>query len=410
MGLAILILLLCSAIPSAISSHQPHENLYDAKSQIIDVRGGPHMWCALSMINPSLVLITGDLTDGKSKDLLTMKQDEEWAEYQNVMEDVAKRSGLKKSIFYDLRGNHDNFGVPVVDGSFDFFSKYSINGQLGRSGPVHSVTVQLSYYLETVERKLLFVGFDSTMSVGLRGPTNLLGHPTDQLLTEIDSELSQWNSQSAKTITKISFGHFPLSFSATSCSGKSLKDIFLKHSLTAYLCGHLHTRFGKNLKQHHQSGHHLLFSQNYFQLNTHQIPSESTHNCSNIASPVEEFWEWEMGDWRKSRVMSILAIDRGYVSFVDIDFKLGAKRTIILPTFPLDSRFILTSSLNKYKCQSMDLSSYGTVRALVFSASLIVSVVAKIYDLRPRNLLVVLETLMSKLESTSSRGDLYAAP
>ncbi|KAA8548277.1 hypothetical protein F0562_004462 [Nyssa sinensis] len=358
------------------------------------------------MINPSLVLITGDLTDGKSKDLLTMKQDEEeWAEYQNVMEDVVKRSGLKKSIFYDLRGNHDNFGVPVVGGSFDFFSKYSINGQLGRSGPVHSVTVQ------TVERKLLFVGFDSTMSVGLRGPTNLFGHPTDQLLTEIDSELSQWNSQSAIPITKISFGHFPLSFSATSNSGKSLKDIFLKHSLSAYLCGHLHTGFGKNLKRHHQSGHHLLFSPKYFQLNTHQIPSESTHNCSNIVSPIEEFWEWEMGDWRKSRVMRILAVDRGYASFVDIDFKLGAKRTIILPTFPLDSRFMLTTlSLNKYKCQSIDLSSYGTVRALVFSASPIVSVVAKIYDSRPGNLLAVMETSMSKLESGSSRGDLYAAP
>nr|TKS07632.1 hypothetical protein D5086_0000110980 [Populus alba] len=68
---------------------------------------------ALKMINPSLVLITGDLTDGKSKDLLTMKQNEvEWIEYRNVMEDVARRSGLDKRIFYDLRGNHDNFGVP----------------------------------------------------------------------------------------------------------------------------------------------------------------------------------------------------------------------------------------------------------------------------------------------------------
>lgn len=74
-----------------------------------------------------------------------MKQNEnEWLEYQNVMEDVVKRSGLDKSIFYDLRGNHDNFGVPAVGGSFDFFSKYSINGQLGRKGNVNSVTVEVS--------------------------------------------------------------------------------------------------------------------------------------------------------------------------------------------------------------------------------------------------------------------------
>ncbi|KAJ6317886.1 hypothetical protein OIU76_013434 [Salix suchowensis] len=123
---------------------------------------------ALKMINPSLVLITGDLTDGKSKDLLTMKQNEvEWIEYQNVMEDVARRSGLDKRIFYDLRGNHDNFGVPEIGGSSDFFSKYSINGQFGRKGNINSVTV------ETGDRKHLFVGLDSTMSTGVRGPTNL---------------------------------------------------------------------------------------------------------------------------------------------------------------------------------------------------------------------------------------------
>ncbi|KAL5073335.1 hypothetical protein RYX36_012319 [Vicia faba] len=84
---------------------------------------------SLSLINLSLVLITGDLTDGKSKDLLTMKENEdEWVEYRNVMEDFIQTSGLRKSLFYDLRGNHDSFCVPHVAGSFDFFSKYNING------------------------------------------------------------------------------------------------------------------------------------------------------------------------------------------------------------------------------------------------------------------------------------------
>ncbi|KAL1803176.1 hypothetical protein ACET3Z_031823 [Daucus carota] len=69
------------------------------------------------------------LPDGKSKDLLTMKQDkEEWMEYDQVMEHVVEKSGLDKSIFYDLRGNHDNFGVPAVGGPLDYFSNYSLNG------------------------------------------------------------------------------------------------------------------------------------------------------------------------------------------------------------------------------------------------------------------------------------------
>ncbi|KAJ4837126.1 hypothetical protein Tsubulata_030654 [Turnera subulata] len=360
---------------------------------------------ALRMINPSLVLITGDLTDGKSKDLLTMKQNEdEWLEYQNVMEDVIKRSGLDKSIFYDLRGNHDSFGVPVVGGSFDFFSKYSINGQLGRRGNVNSVTI------ETNDRRHLFVGLDSTMSTGLRGPTNLFGHPTDQLLAELDSQLSQWDFSKDKPVTKVSFGHFPLSFSAPSLSQKSLKDTFLKHSLSAYLCGHLHSRFGRNLKRHHMSSHKLLSSQNLLQLNIHQMPYSSSENCSSLATVPADFWEWEMGDWRKSRAMRLMAIDRGHVSYLDIDFKLGAKKTIVLPTFPLDSRFMSTLALHqKFECQDISPASYGTVRALVFSVSPIISVVARIYDTNPGSPDIVMDSSMTKVSGDMSMGEFYAA-
>ncbi|XP_024968920.1 putative metallophosphoesterase At3g03305 [Cynara cardunculus var. scolymus] len=351
----------------------------------------------LSLINPSLVLITGDLTDGKSKDLLTMKQnEEEWVEYQKTMEDVIKRSGLNKSIFYDLRGNHDNFGVPAIYGAFDYFSNYSITGQLERSQSVNSVTLQTS------KRNLLFVSFDSTMSTGLRGPTNLFGHPTDQLLTELNSHLSQWDSTFVKPLTKIAFGHFPLSFSAPSHSKRTLKDIFLKHSITAYLCGHLHTRFGKNLKRHHEMDHNLVNSHHLFQLNIHQRTSSSSTNCPSGGPTVDEFWEWEMGDWRKSRAMRIMAIDRGRVSFIDTDLKIGAKEILILPTYPLDSRYMSTTELNKYKCQSMDDASH--IRSLVFSSTPIVSVKAKIYDSSRGDLYMVLETPMSK------HGNLYTAP
>lgn len=77
-----------------------------------------------------------------------MKQNEdEWVEYRTVLDTVIKRSRLQKSLFFDLRGNHDSFGVPVVGGSFDFFSKYSINGQLGRNGSVNSVTLEVSVAL-----------------------------------------------------------------------------------------------------------------------------------------------------------------------------------------------------------------------------------------------------------------------
>ncbi|KAL9402278.1 hypothetical protein Peur_006127 [Populus x canadensis] len=347
---------------------------------------------ALKMINPSLVLITGDLTDGKSKDLLTMKQNEvEWIEYRNVMEDVARRSGLDKRIFYDLRGNHDNFGVPEIGGCLISFQIIVLMGS-------------------SEEKEISTVSRLSTMSAGVRGPTNLFGHPTDQLLAQIDSQLSQWDSENGKPITKISFGHFPLSFSALSHSQKRLKDVFLKHSISAYLCGHLHTRFGKNLKRHHQSNENFLSSHEFFQLNMHQKPYESAKNCSSQAPPLKEFWEWEMGDWRKSRAMRIMAVDRGHVSYLDIDFKSGTKKTIVLPTFPLDSRFMLTSSFHQmYECQHMVPFSFETIRCIVFSISPIMSVVARIYDTRPGSPHLIMETTMTKFVRDVSRGDIYAA-
>ncbi|KAK9056464.1 hypothetical protein SSX86_023825 [Deinandra increscens subsp. villosa] len=352
----------------------------------------------LSIINPSLVLLTGDLTDGKSKDHLVMKQnEEEWMEYQNTMENVITMSGLDRNIFYDLRGNHDNFGVPTVGGAFDFFSNYSITGQLGRSQSVNSVTLQTS------SRNHLFVSLDSTMATGLRGPTNLFGHPTDQLLTELSSHLSQWDSTSAKILTKIVFGHFPLSFSAPTNSKKNLKQIFLNQSITAYLCGHLHSKFGKNLKRHHEVDYET--DGNLIQLNVHQKKgSSSNKNCQNDDQKVNEFWELEMGDWRKSRAIRVMAIDKGHVSFIDTDLKTGSKEILILPTYPLDSRYLSTNMLNKYGCQSTEDPSH--IRALVFSSSIIASVKVKIHDSSRGDLYLILEASM-----TMSRNDnLYTVP
>ncbi|KAL5990930.1 hypothetical protein ACLOJK_011835 [Asimina triloba] len=424
------------SMPSAAFSHQSNDEMADGRRPnsraVIDVQGGPEsvVWViqlsdlhfsvfhperaldfrtlvgpALAMINPSLVFITGDLTDGKSKDLLTMKQNEkEWVEYDSVIKDVISRSGLDKKIFYDLRGNHDNFGVPVGGGTFDFFQKYSITAGSRRTGNVHSVTLQASGSLHAC----------LTMGVGLRGPTNVFGHPTDQLLHDLEAELSQWDSQSKEPVTKISFGHFPLSFSAGSDSGKTLEDVFFKHSLSSYLCGHLHTKFGKNLKRHHVMRHQFLSLEKYLQLNVYQgTLGSNAHvsDCPNKTSLVKEFWEWEMGDWRTGRIMRILGIDSGYISFVDFDSRLGAKKPIILPTFPLDSRFMQRiSSHNEYNCMTTSPSYYATVRALVFSKQEIASVVVRIYDSMPGTLNLVLETSMRKHEGNDTRGDLYSAP
>ncbi|XP_078181605.1 calcineurin-like metallo-phosphoesterase superfamily protein [Carex rostrata] len=365
----------------------------------------------LSMVNPSLVLITGDLTDGKSKDLLTMKQEErEWMEYENVTKEVILASGLDERIFYDLRGNHDSFGVPEKGGVNDFYEKYSINSRLRRKADIQSVT------LKTRDGKHLFVGIDTTLATaGLRGPTNLFGHPTNQLLETLDRALSQWdNSNQFETsqVTKIVFGHFPLSFTALTETQKTLKEVFLNHSISAYLCGHLHGRFGKNLKRHH-----IKSRNEYFQFNIHeatlQVEADNTDSCQKKKKEFKQFWEWEMGDWRSHRSVRILGIDSGDVSFVDVDLRYGFRDIIILPTFPLDSRLMQRiSAADDFKCQNKETpKKFETIRALVFSKHQLASVEVKVYDSSSGTLNLVLDSEMKKMEvKENGRGELYFIP
>lgn len=99
---------------------------------------------ALNMIRPSLVLITGDLTDAKNRYRTTNRQDEdEWIQYKNSMDFVIKESGLEKRAFFDLRGNHDKYGVPYAGSYWDFFSKYSISAQLNRTSSIQTVTLMV---------------------------------------------------------------------------------------------------------------------------------------------------------------------------------------------------------------------------------------------------------------------------
>jgi len=101
-------------------------------------------------------------------------------------------------------------------------------------------------------RKHLFVGMDDAMHIGLRGPSNLFGHPTDASLTELDHQLSQWDHDTSHPVTKIVFGHFPMSFTTSTETGKRPEEIFAKHNISAYVCGHLHTAFGRHLYKHHK--------------------------------------------------------------------------------------------------------------------------------------------------------------
>lgn len=61
----------------------------------------------LNVINPTVVLASGDLTDAKTKDNIGSKQFEsEWVYYKNILNECQIQ---EKTVWLDIRGNHGKF-------------------------------------------------------------------------------------------------------------------------------------------------------------------------------------------------------------------------------------------------------------------------------------------------------------
>ncbi|OWK09920.1 TMEM62 [Cervus elaphus hippelaphus] len=66
----------------------------------------------VDIIQPALVLATGDLTDAKTKDNLgSMQQEVEWQTYQSILK---KTKVMEKTKWLDIKGNHGKSEVPLI--------------------------------------------------------------------------------------------------------------------------------------------------------------------------------------------------------------------------------------------------------------------------------------------------------
>ncbi|TVU47659.1 hypothetical protein EJB05_07265, partial [Eragrostis curvula] len=324
---------------------------------------------ALRVIRPHLLLVTGDITDAKNQRRTTSRQDEyEWITYKQTMDIIVGKGGISKSRIFDIRGNHDTYGVPYRGGKLDFFSNYSVNSQLERLSTISSILLQ-------GDRSYLFLGIDDTMSVGIRFPANLFGHPTDKRIEAVNSELQYWSNRSDAPITKVVYGHFPMSFTTTSEKGQRYESVFARQSITAYLCGHLHAKVSRQLWRYHEM--------------------RTTTEDRKLS-----FWEWELGDWKDSRLFRILAIDKGAVSFIDHTLK-RAFQTSVLITYPTDSR-------NMNMLESKKWSLRNDINVLIFSHRAIRNVTARVFDSH-NEFKIVEEIPLQHVSSASADRPLFHA-
>ncbi|XP_077965818.1 transmembrane protein 62-like [Styela clava] len=246
----------------------------------------------LGIIKPGVVLVTGDLTDAKSKNKVDSEQyEEEWKTYSKIIEETKV---TEKYVWLDIRGNHDAFDVSKInDPKSNPYLKYS--GDKGKlSSNVYKIIKPYGTYS--------FIPVDATMIPGPRRPYNFAGYLTEERM----KKLEKFKLETAGSNSTIWYSHYPTS-SITSASPGIANLVGQRGGV--YLSGHLHKLQG--------------LADTLYAVNG------------------KGFLELELGDWRSNRMYRILAIDHDMISFTDLRYN---QWPAIVLTNPKNSKFMMPNT------------------------------------------------------------------
>jgi hypothetical protein len=188
---------------------------------------------AKNVINPSFIVVTGDLTDSTNGNLFGYPNgpyQAEWTQYATIL----SNAGMDDTFYFDLPGNHDAYN----DKDFVYYRGYSVQGK--KTG-----SMQLSWTREFSFGKYHFLGINTADNTGnkfsLTWPYGDNAGLDSTERTYIASELSL-NANAALTLV---FGHHPIAPTGDSADTYLFygKDEFVSYldSYGASLYGYGHT-------------------------------------------------------------------------------------------------------------------------------------------------------------------------
>lgn len=252
-------------------------------------------------VNPAFVLITGDLTDGKTARGSGQQNQQEWIQYSDTLK---ARGYYDPSFVIDLPGNHDFFGVGDQNQPDNYFRDYAVWGHALVSSKSRQFVYSYSPPSSPGSRYDFIIIDGALTSPGLRNPLNFDAHLTTDRLDALEQALQQSKSTGANLTSVL--GHYPsFTFIRTlgggfkSSAGNNFFDIHKAYPFMAYFCGHLHT-----------AGMYARVS----------------------ADGAGGLLELEADDMKGSRAYRVLAFDNDLFSFSDVF--LGSDAIQILLTNP----------------------------------------------------------------------------
>ncbi|KAL5103511.1 Transmembrane protein 62 [Taenia crassiceps] len=243
---------------------------------------------------PTVLVRSGDITDAKLPNMRGSRQFEvEWAAYERT---VRKFCASQRTMWLDLRGNHDNFNVPSVFHPENYFRQYSVGGPNFTQS--YMITHRKSFGTYS------FIALDACPSPGIKRPFNFFGLITP----ELGRSLQSFSARVYGSNQTFWFGHYPTSTIIS--PGFDLRGL-IGMTAYSYFCGHLHSLMNV-------------------------VPNMYT------VQP-QGFLELELADWRDGRYFRIVAIDNDLVSFVDVRAhgNEAEEWPILLITNPKDAAFLL---------------------------------------------------------------------